>query len=108
MTDASRQKEINIRILEALKQYKASAVGFVNESLINEGNREVLDLWLNDGQELGNHTYSHQALSRCTPEEFQQEITKGAAITKPLSQKFKTLYRYFRHPFIFAMKPFKL
>lgn len=61
---AEKQREINERILMALKKYQAPAIGFVNEkNLYIKGQTkekiEILQSWIDHGQTLGNHTYSH-------------------------------------------------
>jgi peptidoglycan/xylan/chitin deacetylase (PgdA/CDA1 family) len=92
-----------------LKAHKVPAVGFVNEGkLFLEGEgpegvkarTEVLSLWLEDGLELGNHTYSHVSLNRTELPAFQADLEKGETVTRGLLAARGRKLRYFRHPFL--------
>jgi len=82
------------------------AIGFVNENkLYNGDNRDekqidLLRMWINDGLELGNHTFSHRSLNAIPLNEYQSDLLKGEAITRELLGKKKKKIRYFRHPFL--------
>lgn len=102
---AERQLEINERILEALNDFKVPAIGFVNEGkLYNKGQTQektaILKLWIDRGQTLGNHTYSHNFLSSSNPKEFEEDVTKGSLISKELMNNAGLEYKYFRHPYL--------
>ena len=61
-------KEMTAKLLGILRDQKVPAVGFVNEQkLYHLGEVDdriaTLNLWLEDGFELGNHTYSHPSLN---------------------------------------------
>ena len=91
------------KILKTLKKYKAPAVGFVNEHVLEvAGQREArIDLlrqWVRSGMILGNHTYSHPDFNRLTVEQFQEEITKGEVVTRELMKSRQPYQLYFRHP----------
>ncbi len=91
------------------------AIGFVNEDKLYSGG--VLDpervqhlkRWLDAGLELGNHSYSHPDLHR-PPEggqtkhgalaDFQRDVERGEAVTRPLVESRGGELRYFRHPFL--------
>jgi peptidoglycan/xylan/chitin deacetylase (PgdA/CDA1 family) len=97
------------KLLDALKAHKVPAVGFVNEGkLFLEGEgpegvkarTEVLSLWLEDGLELGNHTYSHVSLNRTELPAFQADLEKGETVTRGLLAARGRKLRYFRHPFL--------
>lgn len=102
---AEKQREINERILKALKKYQAPAIGFVNEeNLYSKGETkekiEILQSWIDHGQSLGNHTYSHPFLSKSKLEEFEKDVLKGAIVSKKLMNDAGLEYRYFRHPYL--------
>jgi peptidoglycan-N-acetylglucosamine deacetylase len=90
------------QILAVLKQYRAPAIGFVNENKLQGADSEariaLLQQWLNAGMTLGNHTYSHPDFNRQTVAQFQEEIIKGEVITRRLMAAKKLELRYFRHP----------
>ena len=105
---ANTQMRINELILSALKKYHAPAIGFVNEGKIyntnneneQKGKIEILKLWVDSGFDLGNHTYSHPFLRNSKLFEFEQEVIKGAKISRKLMEAKGKKYQYFRHPYL--------
>jgi peptidoglycan/xylan/chitin deacetylase (PgdA/CDA1 family) len=108
---AGKQRVINQRILTALDKFNAPATGFVNEDKLysqqetqdqqeTQEKTEILQSWINRGHLLGNHTYSHKAFSATEAEEFEQDVIKGAEVSKVLMSKAGLEYRYFRHPYL--------
>lgn len=97
---------INERLVEALAVRDIPAVGFVNERKLERLGRPdtalvgALELWLEAGLELGNHTYSHPDLHRVSRQAFLADIERGDRITRALSEDHGSPYRYFRHPFL--------
>lgn len=97
---------INERLVEALESRDIPAVGFVNERKLERSGRPeaalvgALELWLDAGLELGNHTYSHPDLHRVSRQAFLADIERGERITRALSEDYDSPYRYFRHPFL--------
>lgn len=107
---AERVVEINRRLVAALERERIPAVGFVNEVKL-EASPQIggdaaaerarpLELWLDAGLELGNHTYSHPDLHKIPSERFQQEILDGERITRLLAVERGMPLRYFRHPYL--------
>ncbi|MGE0453947.1 MAG: polysaccharide deacetylase family protein [Vicinamibacteria bacterium] len=97
------------RLLASLARHAVPAVGFVNEGkLFLEGEAaaaaaqrtDLLRVWLDAGLELGNHTYSHRSLNRLPLEEFETDVLRGEAVTRPLMRERGRELRYFRHPFL--------
>ena len=101
--DYENVKKVNTAIIESLKAYEAPAIGFVVESRLytndkpDESKISVLKEWLDNGFELGNHTFSHPFINSTPLEEYKQEIAKGEIITRPLLKKYNKDLRYFRH-----------
>lgn len=100
---AQRLREDNQRILNALTQFKVPAIGFVTEKKLTKETPEktaLLQAWIDQGHTLGNHTYSHPSLHKTTLEKFEQNVLKGAIVSKQLMTAEGLPYRYFRHPFL--------
>lgn len=82
------------------------AIGFINEKKLYHKNKletaqvHLLELWLKNGLELGNHTFSHFNYHKVDFEKFSKDVLKGELITKPLSEKYGMDYKFFRHPFL--------
>lgn len=82
------------------------AIGFVNEDKLEAGGKldparvELLERWLDAGLELGNHSYSHPDVHRVPLADFQRDVLKGEAVTRPLVASRGGELRWFRHPFL--------
>ena len=63
------------KILNILKKYDACATFFVIGNKVDFYD-ETLTKMLKNGNEIGNHSYSHKWLNRLSKEEFEEEITK--------------------------------
>ena len=105
-TDLRTGQEITRKILGHLKEANAPAIGFVNENKLYAGQKRdqdqiaLLQMWLDAGLELGNHTYSHRSLNRIELADYEADLLKGELITKELLRKKGREMRYFRHPFL--------
>lgn len=100
---------LRARADELLRQITVNhipAVGFVNEAKLyrqgqlDEQSVAILSDWLDAGLELGNHTYSHAALSRMPLEQFEQDVIRGETVTSSLLAARGMKLRYFRHPYL--------
>lgn len=93
-------------LIDTFKEYDIPAIGYVNEfKLYSDGrldsNRvKLLELWLENGYELGNHTFSHKNYHQVSFEEFSADVIKGEKVSRSLSDKYELPYQYFRHPFL--------
>jgi peptidoglycan/xylan/chitin deacetylase (PgdA/CDA1 family) len=99
-------RAMTVKLLEPFAAERIPLTGFVNEGRdVNfgaDGVREVLELWLDAGAELGNHSYSHPNVNNVPLEQFTADIVRGEPILKAaLAARGRTL-RYFRHPFLFT------
>jgi peptidoglycan-N-acetylglucosamine deacetylase len=92
------------KLLRPFRDERIPVTGFVNEGRPVDfgpaGLREVLELWLDAGADLGNHSYSHLSINSVPLHEFTADITRGEPILEAsLAARGRTL-RYFRHPFL--------
>ena len=108
ITDTSVQKALIDKLILSLKKNKITAIGFVNEKklytgkVINRFQLELLECWVNNDLDLGNHTYSHPDYNSTSFNDYSQDILKGETITKHLLNSKGKSIRYFRHPFLHA------
>ena len=104
--DLKTRQEITKKLLKHIATAKVPAIGFVNENKLykdeerDEAQVDLLRMWLKNGLELGNHTFSHLDLHNNSLEKYESEILKGEIITNELLQKQGWQMRYFRHPFL--------
>ena len=98
--------DMTARLLATLKQQQVPAVGFVNERKLFYKWGEVderikaLNMWLDAGFELGNHTYAHTSLNRAGLKDFEESVIQGELVTKLLLAQHKMMLRFFRHPYL--------
>lgn len=99
--DPSERERITRGLLAVLKKHHIQAVGLVNGAPLKEPEQtRLLDLWLADGHELGNHSYSHPSLPQKSAEAFIADVEQERGLlAKYLGSKGKTL-RFFRFPFL--------
>jgi len=108
-TDISNRQAITRRILAHLNKAKAPVTAFVNETKLYDSSGkpddlqiDLLRMWLDQGIDLGNHTYSHISLNAVTLSEYEDNILKGEIITKRLMTERGKTISYFRHPYLFT------
>jgi len=106
-SDIKNRREITKKLLGHIKKEKIPAIGFVNENKLYKKNGErdadqiaLLQMWLDAGLELGNHTYSHRSLNTIPLKDYEDDLLKGEIITKELLKKQGREIRFFRHPFL--------
>lgn len=104
--DISFQKEMTQKLIDTLSKYGVPAIGFVNESKLYTNNKvdqkkvDLLKIWLDNGMELGNHTFAHKNFHDISFGEFSEDILKGEIVCKDLTAKYRQEYKYFRHPYL--------
>jgi peptidoglycan-N-acetylglucosamine deacetylase len=94
------------RLLRPFRDQKIPVIGFVNEGrpvdFGPEGIRQILDLWLDSGADLGNHSYSHLNINNVPLEQYTADIVRGEPILRAaLASRGRTL-RFYRHPFLYT------
>jgi peptidoglycan-N-acetylglucosamine deacetylase len=97
--------DLNDRLLAAVKRQGVPAVGFVNEAKLYrqgevDGRIALLRAWVEQGLELGNHTYSHPSFNKVGLAKFEDEVVRGETVTRWLMGPRGL--RWFRHPFLDA------
>jgi peptidoglycan/xylan/chitin deacetylase (PgdA/CDA1 family) len=98
-------QKINRGIPAILKAHHAWAVGFVNERKLQvsgerDARAEMLQMWLDAGLTLGNHTYEHTDFNAATLQKFEDETIRGEAVTRVLMKVSGQTEKYFRHPYL--------
>lgn len=93
------------KLLGTLRDQKIPVVGFVNEQkLFKPGEVDerikALQMWLDYGFELGNHTFSHMSLNQSHLNDWEDDVIQGESFTRMLLAQHKRKLRYFRHPYL--------
>jgi len=103
--DFAAVRDLNQRLLAPFREQRVPVIGFVNEGRADfgpDGLREVLDVWLDAGADLGNHSYSHFSINKVPLADFTADITRGEPIVRAALAARGRELKYFRHPFLFT------
>src|SRR5580692_4454943 len=77
--DLASLRAMTEQLLRPFREQRIPVIGFVNEGrgdLAARDLRQILDLWLDAGADLGNHSYSHLNLDDVPLEEYTANIRK--------------------------------
>jgi peptidoglycan-N-acetylglucosamine deacetylase len=102
---AATMTEMTTKLLTTIREQKVPVVGFVNEKKLYKWGEvderiKVLELWLDYGFELGNHTFSHASLNKVPLETWKEEVIRGETVTSMLLAQHKMKLRFLRHPYL--------
>jgi len=98
-------RDMTERLLAPLHERKIPVTGFVHPGrteLATPDLRRILDLWLDAGADLGNHTWSHADLNRVPVAEYEQDILKADALLRPVVEARGKTLEFFRYPMLHA------
>ena len=100
--DLETKTYITQKLLKSLTENKIPAIGFVNERQLfvrGEIDRRIalLQMWLDAGMELGNHTFSHILIERNSLDDYKEDVIRGETVTGMLLREKGLKLRYFRH-----------
>ena len=93
------------KLLGTLRDQKIPVVGFVNEKKLYKPGEvderiKALQMWLDYGFELGNHTFTHASLNQVGLKAWEDDVIQGESVTRMLLGQRKMKLRYFRHPYL--------
>ncbi len=104
--DPNVKSKIVQQLIVTLTHQHIPAIGFVNEGKLYEGQQliddrvNLLTSWVENGFDLGNHTYSHLDFNHTNNKVYFDDILKGQSITKAILEKHGKTLKYFRHPYL--------
>ncbi len=78
---------INTKLLAAFSRHHVPVTGFVIQKLVEDigpvQGTAILQKWIRQGLDLGNHTYSHPDTNQLSVEQIKEEIVRGEATFVP-------------------------
>lgn len=99
-------KAMTTKLMKPFREQRVPVTGFVNEGrpvdFDADGLREVLDIWLDAGADLGNHSYSHLNINNVPLAQYTADITRGEPVVRAALAARGRELRYYRHPFLFT------
>ena len=101
----TQMRSITERLLKTITANQIPAIGFVNEGKLHlageeEARTALLQMWIDAGLELGNHTYSHINMDQVSLAAYQEDVIRGEPVTRRLMEQKGMKLRYFRHPML--------
>ena len=107
LCDPVRAMALTEDFVAMLRPLDTRAAVFVNEGKVCEAQRAVLlpallDVWLDAGLDLGNHTASHINIHRTTVEAYLADVDAGAPVSRAVLAERGRALRFFRHPYLFT------
>lgn len=91
-----RSRERFLSILDALHNQGVPATGFVIAGAIGKNQWELLEAFRQQGNSIGNHSYSHPNLNRMSSEKYLEDLYKAEKILTPIMTEPK----FFRFPYL--------
>src|SRR5690348_1663280 len=85
------------------KHHIPPSFGFINARALERSpdGARALRAWIESGNPLGNHTYSHFSLTKISAEEFEKEILRNEPVLELLApDKSKHDWHWLRYPFL--------
>lgn len=103
--DAAAYENFTKSLLTKITKNKIPVTGFVTArnactELRDNLLPKLLNMWLDAGMDLANHTYSHWDLNKTEVAEYQADILKNENILKPLFENRPQKLTYFRYPML--------
>jgi peptidoglycan/xylan/chitin deacetylase (PgdA/CDA1 family) len=102
-TNLASIRTMTEQLLRPFREQKIPVTGFVNEGrggLGAQALRQILDLWLDAGADLGNHSYSHLNLNDTPLDAYTADILKGEPVLRAALAARGRRIEFFRHPFL--------
>lgn len=84
------------KIVQALRDNKVPAIGFVIGGAIEKGQWAFIEEFRNAGLMIGNHTYTHRSLNHIGAEKYIEDVARADKVLAPVLTEPK----YFRYPYL--------
>ncbi len=91
---------ITNRLVTKIVDLEIPAFGFVIAGNVQRQGAHHLDIWLDAGLELGNHTYSHPDANRVGADAFTNDIMQADELIRPILEQRNLSLEYFRFPML--------
>jgi peptidoglycan/xylan/chitin deacetylase (PgdA/CDA1 family) len=102
-----KQSDFARDTIKVLKKHRIPpSYGFINANKLerNPDGAVALQIWVDGGHPLANHTYTHLDLTKNSAEDFQREILRNEPalelLMPPGAFKGKHSWRWFRYPYL--------
>jgi peptidoglycan/xylan/chitin deacetylase (PgdA/CDA1 family) len=101
--DLPALRAMTTKLVAPFREQKIPVIGFVNAGRFDgtaAGLREILEIWLDAGADLGNHSWSHPDINNTPLPQYTADIVKGEPpVREALSARGRKL-TFYRHPYL--------
>ena len=98
--DPAERERITRGLLDVMAKHQITAAGMVTWRNVGTDGEKLLDLWVQAGHELGNHSYEHPDYARTDSEPYIADLEKGRATLQAFLDTRGQKVRFFRFPFL--------
>ncbi|MFN3879178.1 MAG: polysaccharide deacetylase family protein [Brevundimonas sp.] len=107
LCNPARMMAVTQDFVAMLKPLDTHGAAFVNAGRMCDAERDatlppILNIWLDGGLDLGNHTFSHINIHRTTAEAYLADVDAGSPIVRDVLEARGKPLRWFRHPYLFT------
>lgn len=107
LCDPAQAMALTEDFVAMLRPLDTRAAVFVNEGKVCEARRAdllpaLLNVWLDAGLDMGNHTFSHINIHRNTVEAYLADVDQGAPATRAVLEARGRSLVFYRHPYLFT------
>jgi peptidoglycan/xylan/chitin deacetylase (PgdA/CDA1 family) len=104
LADGAKQSDYARETIKVLKKHRVPpSYGFINADKLerNPDGAKALQIWVDGGHPLANHTYTHLDFTKNSVEDFQREILRNEpALELLMPEGGKHDWRWFRYPYL--------
>jgi peptidoglycan/xylan/chitin deacetylase (PgdA/CDA1 family)/ketosteroid isomerase-like protein len=99
--DDDAREKVTRDLLAVLRKHDIKAVGLVTwRNVGGPAGEKLLDLWLAEGHELGNHSFAHPDYTRTDADAYVADMEQGRAPLAAFLEARGRRLRFFRFPFL--------
>jgi peptidoglycan-N-acetylglucosamine deacetylase len=99
--DPAERERITRGLLDVLAKHQVKAAGMVTWRNVGTDGEKLLQMWLDAGHELGNHSYEHLDYTRTDSGPYIADLERGRATLQAfLEKRGGQPVRFFRFPFL--------
>jgi len=96
-------RRMTTRLLAPFAEQNIPLTGFVHAGVTHltpAELRQILNLWIDAGANLGNHTYLHSDLNMTLVSRYEHDILRDDAVLRPIVEERGEKLEFFRYPFL--------
>jgi peptidoglycan/xylan/chitin deacetylase (PgdA/CDA1 family) len=101
--DLAAVRAMTVQLLRPFRDQRIPVIGFVHAGR-HAGDpvalRGILDLWLDAGADLGNHSYTHPDLNTVSLDAYKADIVRGEPVLRAALEAHGKTLQFYRHPYL--------